>query len=145
MNSFARVALASLAASICIAPLRTCLAEKRLAGMVVAGSVCDLQPKVREGDECIALAAPVGGMLRLRNGEETINVPVDGDGTFEKRLPEGRYRLRIVRARQGSKRLKASELALSSRSIAVGGREEPVLLLVRHRSRPSENTPGIGY
>ena len=145
MNFFARIALASLSASICIAPLRTCLAEKRLAGMVVAGSLCDLQPQVLKGEVCVGVAAPIGGVLRLRNGAATIAVQVDGDGTFQKRLPEGRYRLRIVRAHQGSKRLKASELALSSRSIAVGGREEPVLLFVRHRSRPSENTPGIGY
>jgi len=145
MNSLASLGFASLVATICIALPNPCLAQKRLAGIVIAGSGCDLRPPVEGDERCPAVVEPIGGVLRLTRRGATVRISVDRDGTFEKRVPEGRYRIRIARAHRAGRKLKASDLALSSQFVTVGAAEEPVLLFVRHRSRPLGEVPGIAY
>jgi len=136
--------------NISILPTATCLAENNFVGQMGAPSSCSLDPapasdELARDELCSSNFVALGGEIGLKNGERLAAVSVDSDGIFSSEVAPGRYRVSLRKLTLDGKRLNPRLFRVAKRVVTIGSELEPHFFSIRHHTRKTTKTPGIGF
>ena len=120
-------------------------AETKLAGQLIVGNPCALEPISEEPKACIQRTLPIGGIVTITSKSGTRKrVRVNAQGIFATRLNPGEYSIKLTQASIFGNPIDSTDLRLSEHHLTVGEKSFRVSYGVAHKDYTPHTFVGPG-